>query len=71
VTAEEKVTEAIAELTKLDDVKKAAGSIQKNATKIESSCNAINSGIHRLLSDALAALVDAQTDSPDSSAAVA
>ncbi len=65
-TAEEKVTEAIAQLAKLDEVKKAAGSIQKNATKIESTCTVINSGIHRLLSDALAALTDADADSPDS-----
>jgi hypothetical protein len=70
-TAEEKVTEAMAQLAKLDDVKKAAGSIQKNATKIESSCTAINSGIHRLLSDALVALADAEADSTDSPPAVA
>ena len=70
-TAEEKVTEALAQLAKLDEVKKAAGSIQKNATKIESTCTVINSGIHRLLSDALAALTDAEADSPDSPSAVA
>lgn len=70
-TAEEKVSEALDQLTKLDEVKKAAGSIQKNATKIESSCTVINSGIHRLLSDALAALADASAESPDSPPAVA
>ncbi|OBG13668.1 Fis family transcriptional regulator [Mycolicibacterium celeriflavum] len=64
-TAEEKVNEALAQLAKLDEVKKAAGSIQKNATKIESSCTVINSGIHRLLSDALAALTDAEAHAPD------
>jgi len=44
-TAEEKITEAIAQLAKLDEVKKTAGSVQKNATKIESICSATNSGI--------------------------
>ena len=34
-TAEEKITEAIAQLTKIDEVKKLAGSIQKSATKID------------------------------------
>ncbi|ETW24890.1 hypothetical protein MGAST_05700 [Mycobacterium gastri 'Wayne'] len=43
-------------------MKKAAGSIQKQATKIESSCTGINSGIQRLLSEALA---EAEADSPD------
>ncbi|NOP97042.1 MULTISPECIES: hypothetical protein [Mycolicibacterium] len=71
VTAEEKVTEALDQLAKLDEVKKAAGSIQKNATKIDGTCTLINSGIHRLLSDALAALTDAGSDSPDSRSAVA
>lgn len=70
-TAEEKIAEAVAQLAKLDEVKKAASSIQKNATKIESGCTTINSGIHRLLSDALAALTDASTESPDSTSAVA
>lgn len=70
-TAEEKVTEALAQLAKLDDVKKAAGSIQKNATKIEGACTVINSGIHRLLSDALAALTEAGADSPEDPPAVA
>ncbi|MCH9730851.1 MAG: Fis family transcriptional regulator [Actinomycetia bacterium] len=59
-TAEEKVNEALAQLEKLDDVKKTAGSIHKNAVKIETSCTAITSGIQRLLSDALSALGDAQ-----------
>ena len=42
-TAEEKITEAVAQLEKLDDVKKTAGSIQKNALKIESACTEITS----------------------------
>lgn len=61
-TAEEKITEAIAQLEKLDEVKKTAGSIQKNAIKIETTCSGINSGIQRMLSDALAALTDAKPE---------
>ncbi|SON62383.1 hypothetical protein MSIMFI_03908 [Mycobacterium simulans] len=61
-TAEEKITEAIAQLTRLDEVKKTAGSIQKSAMKVENSCTGINSGIQRLLNDALAALTDANPD---------
>ncbi|BBZ38607.1 hypothetical protein MCNS_16700 [Mycobacterium conspicuum] len=61
-TAEEKIAEAIAQLEKLDDVKKTASSIQKNATKIENSCTTINSGIQRLLGDALTALTEARAD---------
>jgi hypothetical protein len=64
-TAEEKITEAIAELAKLDAVKKKAGSIQKHASKIESSCTGLNSGIQRLLADARRALTAATADSPD------
>lgn len=62
-TAEEKITEAVVQLDKIDEVKKTAGSIQKSALKIESACTLIYSGIQRLLSDALAALADA-TDDP-------
>jgi len=61
-TAGEKITEALSQLEKLDDVKKTAGAIQKNALKIESGCTAITTGIHRLLSDALGALGEVQTD---------
>ncbi|CAM3591353.1 Fis family transcriptional regulator [Mycobacterium frederiksbergense] len=63
-TAEEKISEAVTQLDRIDDIKKAAGSIHKNADKIETSCTAVTSGIHRLLSEALAAIADAQTD-PD------
>lgn len=70
-TAEEKITEAIAQLAKIDNVKKLASSIQKNATRIESDCTGINAGIQRLLTDALAALTEAGADSPDSPPAVA
>ncbi|WP_210085553.1 Fis family transcriptional regulator [Mycobacterium sp. OAE908] len=60
VTAEEKISEAVAQLDKIDDIKKAAGSIHKNADKVESACTAIHSGIERLLADALAALTHAR-----------
>jgi hypothetical protein len=64
-TAEEKITEAVVQLDKIDEVKKTAGAIQKGAVKIESACTGIYSGIQRLLSDALAALSDAAEDSAD------
>jgi hypothetical protein len=63
-TAEEKIAEAIVQLEKLDEVKKTAGSIQKNAVKIENSCTGINSGIQRMLSDALTSLAAAAAGSP-------
>lgn len=61
-TAEEKISEAVTQLDRIDDIKKAAGSIHKNADKIETGCTAVTSGIHRLLSEALAAIADVQTD---------
>lgn len=68
-TAEEKLTEAMAQLENLDEVKKIAGSIQKNAGKIESTCTGMNSRIQRLLADALAALTEAAPDAQDERAA--
>ncbi|ABM10883.1 MULTISPECIES: hypothetical protein [Mycolicibacterium] len=59
-TAEEKICEAVNQLDRIDDIKKAAGSIHKSAEKIETGCTAVTSGINRLLSEALAALADAQ-----------
>lgn len=70
-TAEEKISEAVTQLDRIDDIKKAAGSIHKNADKIETGCTAVTSSIHRLLAEALAALAaiaNTQTDS-DSTAA--
>lgn len=63
-TAEEKITEAIAQLDKVDKVKKLASSIQKNANRIETECTGINAGIQRLLADALAALTEVPGDEP-------
>ncbi|ATO68171.2 Fis family transcriptional regulator [Mycobacterium avium subsp. hominissuis] len=70
-TAEEKITEAVGQLEKLDDVKKNASAIQKNASKIESVCTTINAGIHRLLTDALAALAEASPEGSQAPGAVA
>lgn len=67
-TAEEKITEAVAQLEKIDHMKKVAGSIQKNALKIESTCTGINSSIQRLLADALAALTEAGAEAPPTDA---
>jgi hypothetical protein len=64
-TAEEKIAEAVTQLENLDEVKKIAGSIQKNAGKIESTCTGMNSSIQRLLADALAALTEAAPDAQD------
>ncbi len=49
-TAEEKNAEAVAQLDRIDDIKKAAASIHKSAEKIETSCTTVSSGINRLLS---------------------
>jgi hypothetical protein len=59
-TAAEKIDEAIAQLAKIDAVKKLADGIQKNATKIDSECTGIGVGIRRLLDQALAALAGAE-----------
>ncbi len=59
-TAEEKIGEALAQLNKIDAVKKLAGSIQQNAAKIDSGCSTIGITIHRLLDEALTALAGAQ-----------
>jgi hypothetical protein len=61
-TAEEKISEAVTQLDKLDEIKKAAGSIHKNADKVETGCTAVCSGIERLLAEALAALTAAKAD---------
>ncbi len=55
-TAEEKISEAVAQLGKIDSIKKTAGSIQKSAAKIENECTSITTGIRRLLDQALVSL---------------
>lgn len=58
-TAEEKIGEALAQLTKIDAMKKLAGTIQQNAAKIDSGCSGIGITIRRLLDEALTALAGA------------
>jgi hypothetical protein len=60
-TAEEKINEALTQLEKIDSVKKLAGTIQKSATKIDGECTSLNSGIRRLLDQALAALAGTES----------
>jgi hypothetical protein len=55
-TAQENINEAMAQLAKIDSVKKLAGTIQKSATKIDGECTGLNSSIRRSLDQALAAL---------------
>lgn len=71
-TTEEKITAAVAQLDRIDDIKKAAGAIHKNADKIENGCTSATSAINRLLNDALTALAEANPeDGTASSDAVA
>ena len=60
-TAEEKIAEALAQLVKIDAMKKLASSIQTNAAKIDSGCTAVTTSIHRLLDEALTALAGAHS----------
>jgi hypothetical protein len=55
-TAEERITEAQEMLKKVDLIRKASGSIRKNADAIDRECNAVQTGVDRLLSQALDAL---------------
>ena len=55
-TAEEKIADALVQLEKIDTIKTAANTIQKNATKIDSESTGIRTAIQRLLDQALAAL---------------
>ena len=61
-TAEEKITTAVEQLRGIDDIKKTAGAIEKNAQKIEKSCGTVYSAIDRLLGEALAALAGVAVD---------
>lgn len=60
-TAEEKLTEALGLLTKIDDIQKTVTSIHKSAAKIHFECDSFATGIQRLLNQALAALAVAET----------
>ena len=55
-TAEERIMEARAMLSKVNVIRTASGSIRKNADKIELECDSVQTGVDRLLSQALNAL---------------
>jgi hypothetical protein len=65
VTAQEKIDEALATLSKIDTIEQAAGLISKSALKITSESGALRTEITRLLKQAAAALVGAKAGSPD------
>jgi hypothetical protein len=65
-TADEKINEALENLTKIDDIEKTAGLISKNVLKIASDSGVLRTEITRLLKQAAAALVGAKSDgTPD------
>ena len=55
-TAEERIVQAIDELTRLDAIKKMSGTIQKSATSIDRECIKIGNAVRRLLDEAMSAL---------------
>lgn len=63
-TAEEKISEALDQLVKIDAVKNLSATIQKSATKIDSECTALNSSVRRLLDEAIMALAAARPTGP-------
>ncbi|MER6760263.1 MULTISPECIES: Fis family transcriptional regulator [Amycolatopsis] len=67
-TAEDKITEALTHLAKIDSVKKLSATIQKSATKIDSECATLNAAIQRLLDEALIALDGADAGAASSAA---
>lgn len=66
--ADSKIVEAIEQLTKIDDLKKAAGTIQKSALKMETTCTAVSAGIERLLTEATTALASVEIEEPSRAA---
>ncbi|WP_291414670.1 hypothetical protein [Actinophytocola sp.] len=64
-TAEEKISEALKQLMKIDSVKKLSATIQKSATKIDSECTALHSAVRRLLDEALVALAGSRATGPE------
>jgi hypothetical protein len=55
-TAEERIVQAIDELTRLDAIKKMSGAIQKSAMSINGECIKISNAVRRLLDEAMSAL---------------
>ena len=58
-TAQEKVAEALALLSKIDGIKTTAGQIKKSATKIDAESDSLATDLARLLSQAQSALAGA------------
>jgi hypothetical protein len=58
-TAQEKVAEALALLSKIDGIKTTAGQIKKSATKIDTESDSLATDLARLLSQAQSALAGA------------
>ncbi|WP_404386639.1 hypothetical protein LL946_08720 [Knoellia locipacati] len=74
-TAEESIQAAIALLEGINTIRKASGSVRKNADLIDKQCNSIQTGITRHLGEALDALagvameaVEGDASAPDGSA---
>ncbi len=55
-TADEKITEALGMLGKIDDIKRVAGTLRQNASKIEQQSDDVRTALTRLLSHAQSAL---------------
>lgn len=66
-TAEEKLSEALELLTKIDDIQKTASSIHKSASKIHLECDGFATSVRRLLNQAQAALAGAESANDASS----
>ena len=55
-TADEKITEALGMLGKIDDIRKVAGTLRQNAGKIEQQSDDVRTALNRLLTQAQSAL---------------
>jgi hypothetical protein len=64
-TAEERITDAQELLKKVNVIRTASGSIRKGADTIDRECNAVQTGVDRLLSQALDALAGVAIDVAD------
>lgn len=61
-TADEKIAEAIALLSRIDDIKKVAGTMRQSATKVELTSDEVRTALSRVLGQAQSALYLATTD---------
>lgn len=60
-SVDERLAEALAALVKFDEIKKAAGAIQKSAQKIESGCDTVEAQVRRAVEQARTSLAGAVT----------